>query len=141
MAKIIESAGTHVTIDAFVEDPSVFNKKTLDILFANLIEALEMKILYGPHFVEVPIDPEKLRRSQETGKFEDEGGTSIFCVISKSHLSIHVWPLQKFFSFDAFSCADFDPQIAIDIVGSCLKVEASKVEVLHRKKPIKSHDR
>lgn len=136
MAKTIESAGTHLTIDAFVEDSAVFKKETLNILFANLIEALEMKVIYGPHFVEVPIDPEKLRRSQETGNFEDEGGTSAFCIISTSHLAIHVWPLQKFFSLDVFSCADFDAQIAIDIIESCLKVKVSKINILHRKKPI-----
>lgn len=136
MGRIIESAGVHVTMDAFVKDSAVFNKETLTGLFVDLVAALGMDILVGPNFVEVPTDPETLRRSQETGIFEDEGGITGTCIISKSHVSIHAWPLQSFFSFDVFSCGDFDPHVAIDLIEERLGVKSSSINIINRKKPL-----
>ena len=136
MARIIESAGVHVTMDAFVKDASVFNKDTLSCLFRDLVAALGMDILVGPNLVEVPTDPETLRRSQETGIFADEGGITGTCIISKSHVSIHAWPLQNFFSFDVFSCGDFDPYTAIDLIEARLGVKSSSINIINRKKPL-----
>jgi len=136
MSRVIESAGVHVLIDAFVNDPLVFTKETLANLFVDLVSALDMDILVGPNFVEVPMDPEVLRQSRATGVFRDEGGITGTCIISKSHISIHAWPLQKFFSFDVFSCGDFDPQVAIDLVHARLGVCSANVTIIGREKPV-----
>ena len=130
----IESAGTHLTIDAFVKDPSLFTEERLSDLFQELVKTLGMKVLVGPTFVEVPIDPDKLEQSRETGEFCDEGGITSYSVISKSHLSLHAWPLQSFFSMDVFSCASFDYRIALGIVSKHLRLESASICVLARKK-------
>jgi group I intron endonuclease len=136
MGRIIESAGVHVTMDAFVKDSSVFNQATMTTMFVDLVRALDMEIIVGPNFIEVPVDPEVLRQAQETGVFADEGGITGTCIISKSHISLHAWPLQEFFSFDVFSCGDFDPEVALSLVRERMGVRSESVHILNRKKPL-----
>jgi len=131
---MIESAGTHVTIDAFVRDVDVFNEDTLYILFDDLVQILKSEFLARPRFYEVPIDPEILRKSEETGEFHDEGGLTAFCVITKSHISLHAWPLQSFFSMDIFSCGKYDPEEAIDTVKGRMGIRTASVTIMERKK-------
>lgn len=131
----LSSAGLHLIVDGYVEDPSVFTRETIEALLAQIVSALDMKALDLPHIYEVPVDPEVLRRVQETGKFEDEGGITAICVISTSHLSIHCWPLQRFFSLDAFSCKNFNADLAYSIIREMLKVEKANVTVIQRRRP------
>lgn len=132
----LASAGLHLTVDGFVTDPATFTREKIEGLFAQIIAALDMKALDKPQVYEVPVDPEVLRRVQQTGKFEDEGGITAIVVISTSHLSIHCWPLQKFFSLDAFSCKDFNADLTFAIVRETLGVSKANVSILQRRKPI-----
>ena len=93
--KMTNSAGLHLTMDAYVKDPSVFTRVNLERLFAQLITALEMKPLDKILVYEVPEDPEVLERVKRTGIFEDEGGISTLQVISTSHLSLSTGPVYK----------------------------------------------
>jgi len=128
-------AGVHVVVDGYVSDSSTFGEKSLRGLFDKMVTALEMKMLAEPHVYEVPVDPEVLRRVRETGNFEDEGGITAVAVISTSHMSIHCWPLQRFFSMDVFSCKDFDHRRAVSILRSHLGVSVDNVTVLSRNRP------
>ena len=133
----LSSAGLHLTMDGYVKDSTVFTKETIEGMFAKVIAALDMKALGPAHVYEVPVDPEVLRRVQETGTFEDEGGITAIVVISTSHMSIHCWPLQGFFSLDAFSCKTFDPNLAKMIIQETLGVVSANVHILERSKPEK----
>ena len=46
---------------------------------------------------------------------EDDGITG-FTIIAESHISIHTYPKRKFFSFDCFSCKEFDVKKAIEYI-------------------------
>lgn len=131
----MDSAGLHITMDAYVDDPSVFTRERLQDLFGKLITALEMKALDKAMVYEVPCDPKVLERVKKTGKFEDEGGITSIQVISTSHLSLHAWPLQNFFSLDAFSCKDFNADLALSIIRETLGVGAEETCILQRRKP------
>lgn len=122
-------------MDAYVDDAAVFSRDYLEVMFSQIIVALEMTPLDDAVFYEVPVDPKVLARVKKTGKFEDEGGYSMLQVISTSHLSIHTWPLQCFFSFDAFSCKDFDPEIAENILKHYLAVVTHNTTIVKRRKP------
>ena len=65
----------------------------------------------------------------------DEGGITGIQVISTSHLSLHAWPLQRFFSLDAFSCKDFDSDLALGIIRSSLGVVSDSTHVVARTRP------
>jgi group I intron endonuclease len=135
MTRIIESAGVHVVIDAFVKDARVFAKEHLHKLFVDLVSALDMEVLVGPDFIEVPVDPQVLADAEKTGSFADDGGITGVCVISKSHIAIHCWPLRSFFSMDVFSCGDFDPEVALGLIRTSMGVERESAHVLNRKRP------
>ena len=136
MSNGIAEAGLHITMDAYVADSKVFTEESIKSMFVKLVSALEMKMLDQPHIYEVPTDLAVLERVKTTGKFEDEGGITGFCVISTSHMSIHCWPLQRFFSLDAFSCKDFDSAKAIGIIREHMGIVADNVSSMNRRKPI-----
>lgn len=131
------TAGRHVVVDGFVRDAGVFSSEILTSLFHDVVKALDMTILKGPDFVEVPVDPEVLERVKLTGKFEDEGGITGTCIISTSHIAIHCWPLQNFFSMDVFSCKDFEHDKALTIIRDVLGVTEANVHVLNRLRPMR----
>lgn len=130
-----DSAGLHLIMDARVEDSAVFTKEHLTRLFASIVEALGMQALGKIQVYEVPVDPAILARVKLTGNFEDEGGISTVQVISTSHLSLHAWPLQKYFALDAFSCKDFDADLAQRIIYESLGVRSANTLVVQRFKP------
>ena len=118
-------AGLHVILDGYVKDPSVFNGPALKEAFEKLADALEMKIIMGPDFLEVELDPAKL----QSDVFQDEGGITGMCVISTSHMSIHCWPIRKCFSMDVFACKDFDADVAKNIIWNLLGVKIGRAHV------------
>jgi S-adenosylmethionine/arginine decarboxylase-like enzyme len=130
-----ESAGLHIVMDARVRDASVFTRDRLTSLFIKVVSALGMKPLDKVQVYEVPVDPVILARARQTGVFEDEGGISTIQVISTSHLSLHAWPLQKYFALDAFSCKDFDHELALSIIRETLGVHAENTLIIKRRKP------
>jgi S-adenosylmethionine decarboxylase len=128
------SAGLHIAMDARVADSAVFTSQRLTDLFTKVVKALDMKPLDKVQVYEVPVDAAILERAKRTGNFEDEGGISVVQVISTSHLSLHAWPLQKFFSLDAFSCKDYNAELALSIIRETLHVTGESTVILHRKK-------
>lgn len=121
-------AGVHLTVDGTTQNVHLFNTESITSLFEELVAALDMQIIHGPVFKEVEVEPEKL-----TGDvFVDEGGTSAYCMISTSHMSIHCWPLRKQFMMDVFSCKDFDIDTALDLIKNKLAVENSRVMIIDR---------
>jgi len=131
-------AGTHLIVDAFVRDNSVFTEKNFARLFEILADALHMQIILGPEFVSVPTNPDTFKRVQETNTFEDSGGTTAFCVVSTSHMSIHCWPLENFFSLDVFSCKKYDADKALKIIRDVLGVDRDNTHIIDRQKPCAS---
>ena len=121
--------GTHLTIDGYVGCEEVFSQPIIFSLFNDLSEALNMTILADPVAVEVPIDESKLASD------EDEGGVSYFCLITTSHMAIHVWPLRKTFMLDIFSCRPFDPSVAVAVVLKKLSVDDYLTNVIFRTDP------
>lgn len=128
---MINSAGRHLILDGYVKDSSVFTTEKLTLLFQNLAEALEMRILQGPTFVEVELDASKLK----SDVFLDEGGVTGSCIISTSHMALHAWPIRKFLSLCVFSCKEFDTARAMSIIHEHMGLAATNVTNLERTKP------
>jgi S-adenosylmethionine decarboxylase len=128
---MVNSAGRHLILDGYVKDSSVFTAEKLTLLFQNLADALEMKILQGPTFLEVELDESKLT----SNVFQDEGGITGSCIISTSHMALHAWPIRKFLSLDVFSCKDFDVKRAMSIINEHMGLSSINVMNLDRSKP------
>jgi S-adenosylmethionine/arginine decarboxylase-like enzyme len=120
--------GTHLIIDGLVKNDSTFSNENISAMFEVLVKSLGMYVILGPIFKVVEVDPTKL----DYTAFADSGGTSAFCMISCSHISIHVWPLTRTFQFDAFSCKEFDAKKAYSIVEEYMQIEEQKTQVVER---------
>ena len=121
--------GTHLTIDGYVGCEDVFSQPSVFELIYQLVSALSMSILTEPVAKVVPINSSKLESE------EDEGGISYFCMITTSHIALHVWPLRQAFMMDIFSCVPFDTKLAENIVCSYLDVTHKNSNVLFRTDP------
>ena len=122
-------AGTHLLIDGYVRDGQILNPDTLCSLFDRLVDTLGMQYLQRPQAIRVPMDPDKLASD------EDEGGWSVICQITTSHISLHGWPMRGAFMMDVFSCREFDPEAARRVVIETLQVTDARVQVVERLDP------
>jgi S-adenosylmethionine decarboxylase len=111
-------SGRHIIIDGEVADSNVFTHENLEGMFKTLVKTLGMEIIQGPLFKDVELDPNKLQGDV----FQDEGGTTGYCLISTSHMAIHTWPLRKFFSMDVFSCKEYDVEAALEVIQKFLGI-------------------
>lgn len=127
----MESAGRHLILDGYVKDAKVFDAPTLTEMFHSLVRALDMQLLLGPTFIEVPLDETKL----SSDVFRDEGGITGVAVISTSHIAIHCWPLRRYFSCDVFSCKEFDVAKAMGVLHEFMGLDVTNVTNLERVKP------
>lgn len=122
-------SGTHLLIDGYVTDGNTLNPDTICTLFDRLVETLDMQYLQRPTAIRVPIDPDKL----DSG--DDEGGWSVICQITTSHIALHGWPMRGAFMMDIFSCKEFEPAAAEAVVRECLQVTEASTSVIHRSDP------
>ena len=122
-------AGLHLLMDGYVRDGNTLNPDTLTSLFDRLVDTLKMQYLQRPIALRVPMDPQKLTSE------EDEGGWSVICQITTSHISLHGWPLRGAFMMDIFSCRDFEPDQARRVVEETLGVTEASVQVIRRRDP------
>jgi S-adenosylmethionine/arginine decarboxylase-like enzyme len=88
-----------------------------------------MEYLQRPTAIRVPMDPDKL----DSG--EDEGGWSVICQITTSHIALHGWPMRGAFMMDVFSCREFEPGDARRVIEELLDVTDAKVQVIQRTDP------
>ncbi|MFH2008409.1 MAG: S-adenosylmethionine decarboxylase [bacterium] len=122
--------GRHLIIDAYVEDGAVLENPTkICNLFDALVDALGMTYLQRPVATRVPVDPEKLETT------DDEGGWSVICQITTSHIALHGWPLRKAVMMDVFSCHEFDVELAKELIWSHLRITESNVQNVARTDP------
>lgn len=127
---VSRSVGRHLLIDGFSQEGApLADASRLEGMFRRLAGTLDMEILVPPVTKEVPLQPEKLA----TGS--DEGGITSFCVITTSHISIHTWPLRRFFSMDVYSCKDFDADRALAVIRDELAVTAIRCTNVVRTAP------
>jgi S-adenosylmethionine decarboxylase len=127
---VSRSVGRHLLIDGFTEESDPLSDSSrIEGMFRRLVRALDMEILVPPVTKEVPLQPEKLASGS------DEGGITSFCVITTSHVSIHTWPLRRFFSMDVYSCKDFDPETAVGVIRDALGVTSINVKNVVRRAP------
>jgi S-adenosylmethionine decarboxylase len=122
-------SGLHLLMDGYVRDGQTLNPDTICTVFDRLVETLKMQYLQRPTAIRVPIEPDKLHTD------DDEGGWSVICQITTSHIALHGWPLRGAFMMDIFSCRDFDAEAAQKVVTELLGVTEAKVQLIERRDP------
>jgi len=97
--------------------PGSFNRSLLDnvkyieSLFALLVHRIKMTPLAAPQAFEVPANDGAVGDA-----VADDGGLTMQCVISTSHIAYHSWPLQDQFRLVVDSCKDFSAKDVEEVV-------------------------
>lgn len=122
-------SGQHLLIDGYVSDEKSLHPETIIPMFDALVECLGMQYLQRPMAFYVPVDPGKIESSH------DDGGWSVSCQITTSHISIHTWPARKAFMMDVFSCRDFESNTAKCCIDNMLGVSHAVTKLVSRSGP------
>ena len=114
--------GTHLMLDCFGCDKQALgNKDIIEHFLAELPVALGMKKLISPYIVCYP-----------GGDTWDHGGITGFMLIAESHISIHTFPYDGFFTADVYSCKPFDVPKALSLFKQAFKYKTEKVNIMKR---------
>ena len=100
--------GRHLIINGFTEKEYrdiLCNETEIETLLNVIIQIVNMTILIPARGVVIDLDQNKKNGDQ------DCGGVTATAVLTTSHISIHTWPLHDRFSFDLYSCKDFDARL------------------------------
>ena len=123
-------SGRHLIIDAYVKDNTILNSPdSLCDLFDKLVAALDMTYLQRPTAMRVTQDASCVDTS------DDDGGWSVICQITTSHIALHTWPLRNAIMMDVFSCHDFDVEKAKAIIWEHLGITEANVQNIERIDP------
>lgn len=121
--------GLHLIMDAYCSPDVtklISSEENLKKLIIKITHVLNMQILLGPITCNVPLDEVKI------DNVEDSGGISAFCVITTSHISMHLWPLENRISLDIYSCKNFDSKLIEALLIDILGVVEHKTHIIDR---------
>lgn len=114
--------GTHLMIDAFgCDKDALYCTEKISSFLSELPTLLGMKKLIQPYIVTYP-----------GGETWDKGGITGFMLIAESHISIHTFPHDGFFTADVYSCKPFDTQLAISHFKKHFGSTQEKVKIVQR---------
>ena len=136
--------GRHILLDVRTSTPRGITETTaVHHLLEGLSVALDMTLVYPPLVARFPFAGSELNRFVESLRAEgiqanainamehqlakrqnEEAGISGVTVWLESHAAIHTWTEENFFSFDAYSCKDFDPEKALAYVLQFFDVQS-----------------
>lgn len=131
------SDGLHIIIDCKIYNKYLLEESVNGLKLINLIiQKLELNLLMPLILVEFPeyenfngiksfenqrfINKHKYIETQCFNDFKKDnqlGGYSIFGIITESHISMHTFPENNYFSFDLYSCKKFDSNFLIEILN------------------------
>jgi len=136
--------GRHILLDVQTSTPrGISETAAVYHMLEGLSMAIDMTLVYPPLVARFPFAGNELSRFVESLKAEgiqanavgameqllakrqnEEAGISGVTVWLESHAAIHTWTEENFFSFDAYSCKDFDPEKAVDYVLQFFDVQS-----------------
>lgn len=146
--------GLHLMADVIVRDGSELSNPASGIaLLEKIVLEIDMTLILPPVTVKFPhavgemdrvlsdLDDEGLSDSLAAknlakllGERKSESfGYSSFAMIAESHLSIHTFPELNYFSFDCYSCKDFNSNKVLDLLHDefdIKKIVVNRVERL-----------
>ncbi len=100
---------------------SLASPEKISCFLEELPVALGVKKLIKPYLVTYP-----------GGDSWDRGGITAFMLIAESHISIHTFPHDGFFTADVYSCKPFDVQKAISLFRMAFGFKSEKARVVKR---------
>lgn len=116
--------GMHLMLDGYNCDPNPLKDANVVYkLLDELPEKIAMTKMTAPYIV-----------FTEGNQIKDPGGWSGFVLIQESHISIHTFIKRKFFTFDLYSCKEFDEKIVVKYLKKLFKTQDIEFSVEERGK-------
>ncbi|MCR4335586.1 MAG: S-adenosylmethionine decarboxylase [archaeon] len=114
--------GTHLMFECFECDKKLLNDKKKITSFLEALPAkINMRILKGPIVVDY-----------KGNDSWDKGGITGFVLINESHISIHTFVHEGFFSADVYSCKHFEVEGIILLFKEFFKSKREKIQIVER---------
>ena len=151
-----EYNGVHLMVDVCVSDPKQLTQPEPGVrMLEKIIEEIDMTMILPPVTVKFPHATCEMKRVIEDLESEGLGqsktatnlreklrerknesyGYSTFAMIAESHLTIHTFPELKYFSFDCYSCKNFDTDKVMTVISEFFDVTSAAVQVAPRRVP------
>ncbi len=73
--------------------------------------------------VVLELEPIRIMRANLRKRQMEDSGVTGVSIWAESHAAIHTWDEDNYFSFDAFSCKEFDPVDAIRLLLNTFDIE------------------
>jgi len=148
--------GKHLLVDAIAASNDLLVDADLgNRLLEKIVERIDMTMILPPLTVKFPHAICELNRVLE--KLEAEGladcktakgikkdlqlrkeesyGYSSFVMIAESHISIHTFPELGYFSFDCYSCKDFDHVLVLETIRELIPTRTEVAQLCGRFPP------
>jgi len=77
----------------------------------------------GRESVDLELTPVRIMRENLRKRQMEDSGVTGISIWAESHAAIHTWDEDNYFSFDAFSCKEFDPGDAIRLLLNTFDIE------------------
>lgn len=116
--------GKHLLIEVIIDNKDIkhlCNNIFIKKLFVKIIKAVGMKAVSPIFNYQFP----KRYKKQKTG-------ITSFCVLAESHIAIHTWPENSYFSLDLFSCKNFNEKKAITVIKKAFKIQKLYFKTIKR---------
>lgn len=148
--------GKHLVVDAVVVDPApLCEAKNGNLVLQDIVQRIDMTMILPPVTIEFPHAPNEIQRvikkleseglgesqtalmlkSSLRDRIEQSYGFSTIVMIAESHLSLHTFPKTKFFTFDCYSCKDFDHELVLEILRERFGITEEFSNVMKRVSP------
>ena len=105
------------------ERETLADQEYIKSFFHTLISEIGMTPLVLPMAVEVPQS-----KTSINDPHADDGGLTVQCIISTSHIAYHSWPLQNRFRLVVDSCKDFSSLVVVNMVSKFFAVKNLSVQ-------------
>lgn len=116
--------GMHLMLDAYECDSAALkDANTIYEVLDELPTLIGMTKMTKPYIV-----------FTEGNNKKDPGGWSGFVLIEESHISIHTFVRRRFFTFDIYSCKEFDTDKAIEYLKKRFKTNDVEYSIENRGK-------
>jgi len=104
-------------------------RECVKVFILDLVDRIGMLPLDLRGF-EVPLTPDNVDHPSK-----DDGGVTVQCVISTSHVAYHAWPLQHRFRLVVDSCKDFDIRVLLEATERFFPVKRYSIQVIPYEPP------
>ena len=149
--------GKHLMLDIIVKSgENLTNPEKGQKLLEDIIETIGMTMVLPPITVKFPHAISEMKRTLTTLRNEGLGdskaatelaidlekrkkqeyGYSSFVMIAESHLSMHTFPELNYFSFDCYSCKNFDSGMLMEVLHKHFKIIKLIRQETERKIPV-----